>query len=65
MLNRRVVLGLGVALLLLMAARHPSAEIRVLTHDAGDDAPHRIQAALDLGILAVNVLVTWTGKNLS
>lgn len=58
------MLGLGIALLLGIAARHPSADIRILTHDAADPMPHRVQAALDLGLVAINVLVTWTGKHL-
>lgn len=40
--------------------RHPTADIRILTHDAGDPAPHRMQAAIDVGLFAVNLLVTWT-----
>ena len=53
---------IAVAVLLAMAARHPSADIRILTHDATDRAPHRIQAAVDLGLVAVSVLITWTAK---
>jgi len=50
-----------VAILLLAAAvRHPSADIRILTHDARDQTPHRVQAAIDLGLASVSVLVTWT-----
>lgn len=58
--------GLAVAALLLVAvvARHPSADIRILTHDPADLTPHRVQAALDLGVVAVSVLVTWSGRHL-
>lgn len=62
MRNRRLGLGIAAAALLIMAARHPSADIRILTHDRADPAPHRIQAAVDLGVLAISVLVTWTSK---
>lgn len=62
MRNRRLGLGLAAAALLIMAARHPSADIRVLTHDQADPAPHRIQAAIDVGLFAVSVLITWTTK---
>ena len=61
MRNRRLltvaVLGLTAATL---AARQPTADIRVLTHDASDPAPHRFKAALDLGLVGVSVLYTWT-----
>jgi hypothetical protein len=59
------MIGIATALALVAAIRHPSADIRILTHDAGDTAPHEIKAALDLGVVAVSVLVTWTGKHLS
>ncbi len=61
MRNRRIAAFLALVLLVAVA-RHPSANIRILTHDATDLAPHRIQAALDLGVFAVSVLITWTSK---
>jgi hypothetical protein len=64
MRNRRIGILLGAALLLVVVARHPSADLRILTHDATDPAPHRFQAALDLGLMGISVLVTWTGKQL-
>ncbi len=56
--------GVAVLAILLLAAvvRHPSADIRILTHDASDRAPHRVQAAIDLGLASVSVLVTWTAQ---
>ena len=54
----------AVALLGLTAVRHPTADIRVFTHDAADPAPHRMQAAVDLGLVGVSVLYTWTVKRL-
>jgi len=52
----------GVALCLLLAARHPSPDIRLLTHDIGDPRPHRVQAAIDLGLVGVSILYTWTAQ---
>jgi hypothetical protein len=52
------------ALLTVTAVRHPTADIRVFTHDAADPAPHRMQAAVDLGLVGFSVLYTWTVKRL-
>lgn len=61
--KRRIALaGSGAVLLALSAMHHPSANIRIITHDVADTAPRRIQAAIDLGILAVSVLYTWTAE---
>lgn len=65
MRNRRITLGIVAALALVAAVRHPSADIRILTHDASDRTPHEVKAALDLGVVAVSVLVTWTGKHIT
>lgn len=64
MRNRRIMIGLFAALALVAIVRHPSADIQILTHDAGDPTPHRVKAALDLGLVGVSVLVTWTGEHL-
>lgn len=64
MRNRRTGLILVGAILLALAVRHPSADIRILTHDVADPAPHRIQAALDLGLVGVSVLITWTARRI-
>jgi len=53
--------GATVALAAL-AAPAPRADIRILAHRSGDLAPHRFQAAADLGIFAVSVLVTWSER---
>ena len=42
------------------AARRPSADIEILTHRAGDPAPHKVQAAIDLGVVAIRFVLTWT-----
>lgn len=65
MRNRRLGLGLAAAALLIAAARHPSANINILTHDQSDRAPHRLQAALDTGLFAVSLLITWTTKSIA
>lgn len=64
MRDRRTALALAGAAMLLLAVRHPTADIRLITHDAGDPAPHRMQAAIDLGLVGVSVLYTWTVKRL-
>lgn len=61
--KRRVALaGGGAALLALAAMPGPSANIQILTHEVTDTAPRKFQAAIDLGIMAVSVLYTWTAK---
>lgn len=57
--GRTILVAAGL-LAVVAVARHPSADIEILTHQAGDPAPHRIQAALDLGIVAVKFVLTWT-----
>ncbi len=61
-MNRRKT-GLAIvaaALLLAGALRHPQADFQLLMHRSSDPAPGRMQAALDLGVMAVSVLVTRT-----
>lgn len=61
MRRRRTWLAIIALLAVVAIARHPTATIQILTHDAGDPAPHRVQAAIDLGVVAFNLLLTWTG----
>ena len=49
MRNRRIMIGMFALLAMVAVARHPSADIRILTHDASDPTPHKVMAALDLG----------------
>ena len=56
-----VVAGVG---LLAMAAKHPTADIRLLTHDRADPAPRVMTIAADLGVIGVSVLYTWTVNRL-
>jgi len=65
MRNRRTGLAIVAIALLIMAARHPSADLRILTHDRSDSAPRSFQAAIDFGLLAISVLITWTDKRLA
>ena len=53
-------LVVAAALALVAVARHPTADIEILTHQSSDPAPHRIQAAVDLGVVAIKFLLTWT-----
>ena len=65
-MRRGRTIAAAVALMLAMAllVRHPTADIRIEAHDVGDPAPHQVQAAIDVGVFAVNLLVTWTGQRL-
>lgn len=65
MRNRRTGLAIVAIALLIMAARHPSADLRILTHDRSDSAPRSFQAAIDFGLVAISVLITWTDKRLA
>lgn len=65
MRNRRVVLAGCALLLAVVAVRHPSADIRIITHDIADPTPHQMRAAVDVGLMAFSVLVTWTSNRLS
>jgi hypothetical protein len=59
--RRKIVMAGAAALVLLaMSARHPHADIEILTHQTGDLSPARLQAAIDTGLFAVSVLVTWS-----
>jgi len=60
MRSRRIALFGTLALVMVLAMRHPSADLRILLHDRADLAPHRVQAAVDLGVMCVSVLITWT-----
>lgn len=64
MRERRLGLAIIALLLLGVAARHPTADIRIATQDSGDPAPHRFQMAADLGVAAVSLMWTWSGHHL-
>ena len=58
--RRRVAVVAAVAALIAVGARQPTADIRILTHDARDLQPGQVRAAIDLGLVGINLLVTWT-----
>ena len=58
--HRRTIVIAAAMLAVVAAARHPTADIEILTHQAGDPAPRKVQAAVDLGIVAFKFLLTWT-----
>jgi hypothetical protein len=50
--------------LIAVSAGHPTADIRVMTHELSDPAPRQVQAAVDLGLVGVKLLYTWTSGQL-
>ena len=60
--GRIVLAGAAALALFAMVSPHNRADIRILTHDKSDLSPHRLQAAIDVGIVAISVLITWTAK---
>jgi hypothetical protein len=63
-MRERIGLAVLAIMLIALAVRHPSADIRILTADGGDPAPHRVQAVVDLGVVAVSLLWTWSGQHI-
>jgi hypothetical protein len=57
--RRAVALVAGIGLMTL-AVNHPTADIRVLTHERTDPAPRVMKVVADLGVIGVSVLYTWT-----
>jgi hypothetical protein len=64
MRNRRMALVLAIVGLGMLASKHPTADLRFITHDVSDPSPRRMQAAVDLGVVGVSVLYTWTVRQL-
>lgn len=62
--RRRLAIAGGCAALALVAANHPATnlDLRFETHEVTDLAPHRVKAAVDLGLVGVSVLYTWTER---
>ena len=57
-----VIAGAAALALVALAAPDHRATIEILTHRQNDQAPQRIQAGVDLGLVAVSVLVTWSKR---
>ena len=64
--DRRKLVIAAIAVLALFAALSPGrhAEIKILAQDPADPAPHQMQAVVDIGLLAISILVTWTSAQL-
>lgn len=61
--NRRLIVAGAAAALLLMATAAPRhADFQILAAEKGDADPQRVHAAIDMGWMAVSVLITWTRK---
>jgi hypothetical protein len=65
MRRRRIIFMCGLLVLAAMLLRHPSADVRIITHDIADPAPRKIEAAVDLGVFALSLLVTWTARSVA
>lgn len=65
MRRRRIILVFGLLMLAVILVRHPTANIRIVTHDIGDPTPRKIEAAVDTGVFALSVLVTWTARSMA
>jgi len=52
----------GGALLVAVAWQTPTASLEIKTHDVADVAPKKLEAALDLGLAAFSLLITWTQR---
>ena len=62
--HKGTLLIAGLVTLTAIAMRHPTVDVRLVTHDVRDPAPHRMQAAVDFGLVGVSVLYTWTVSRL-
>jgi len=62
--HKGALLIAGLVTLTALAMRHPTVDLRLVTHDVRDPAPHRMQAAVDFGLVGVSVLYTWTVSRL-
>ena len=60
--KRKVGLIAGGALVVALAWQTPTASLEIQMHDVADVAPKKVEAALDLGIAAVSLLIIWTAS---
>jgi hypothetical protein len=56
------IAALALIALCLVAAPHRRAEFALQMHRMDDVAPQRVQAVVDLGVVAISVLVTWSRR---
>ena len=40
----------------------PTADLQLITHQANDPAPAKVKAAIDLGLVGISILYTWTRR---
>jgi hypothetical protein len=60
---RKIAFGaLAVLSLLLLASPERRADIAIHLHRVDDVSPQRVEAAVDIGIVAISVLVTWSKR---
>ena len=62
--HKATLLIAGLVALTALAVRHPTIDVQLVTHDSRDPSPHRMQAAVDLGLVGISVLYTWTVNRL-
>ena len=62
--HKGTLLIVGLVALTALAVRHPTIDVQLVTHDSRDPSPHRMQAAVDLGLVGISVLYTWTVNRL-
>lgn len=60
--KRKTGLIAGGVLLVALAWQTPTASLEIQMHDVADVAPKKVEAALDLGIAAFSLLITWTAS---
>lgn len=65
MRNRRIAVALILAAIMIVSLRHPTANIQITAGKSSDAAGRQVQAAVDLGIFAVSVVVNSAGKRLA
>jgi hypothetical protein len=60
---RKIAFGALAALTLIaFASPNHRADISLQMHRVDDLAPQRIEAVVDIGVLAISVLVTWSKR---
>ena len=60
--GRIALAAAGALVLAAFASPDNRADIRILAHAPGDLAPQKVQAVVDLGVVAFSLLVTWSKR---